>query len=85
MKLAALRYRRYPNLVRALGKRAENYNQSRRELSELEKEGKALIIAPENTADWRRTEKSPELVKKMYDAGVSEALENEKRIREFLS
>lgn len=85
MKLAAFHYRKYPNLVKALRNRALNYNKCRNELLKLEKEGKALVIAPESTADWKRTEKSPDAIEKMYNEGVSEALVNENKIRDFIS
>ena len=85
MKLAAFHYRKYPNLVKALRNRALNYNKCRNELLKLEIEGKALVIAPESTADWKRTEKSPNAIEKMYNEGVSEALVNENKIRDFIS
>ena len=85
MKLAAFHYRKYPNLVKALRNRALNYNKCRNELLKLEIEGKALVIAPESTADWKRTEKRPNAIEKMYNEGVSEALVNENKIRDFIS
>ena len=69
IKLAALKYRKYPLFAQALKTRTENYNRSHRRLLALEKEGKAFIISPKKTSDWHRTESNPIKLKEMYDDG----------------
>lgn len=59
VKLAAWQYRKYPLFTQAVKERAANYNRERLRLTEFEKEGKAFIIAPENTSNWHRTESNP--------------------------
>lgn len=83
IKLAAFQYRNYPLFAQALKARTENYNLSRRRLSELEKDGKAFIIAPENTANWRRTESSPDKLKQMYDGGYRFVKQNLRQIKAY--
>lgn len=46
LPLIQRRYREYPNFCRTMEERPERDNQSRAELFRLEKEGKALVIAP---------------------------------------
>jgi predicted patatin/cPLA2 family phospholipase len=83
LKLAAFKYRKYPLFTQALKARTENYNQSHRRLLELEKEGKAFIIAPQNTAGWHRTESDPRKLKKMYDDGFRFVKENLNQIKAY--
>ena len=47
------------------------YNAQRKELFALEKEGKAVILAPKDTTDWKRTENNADKIKEMYDEGYS--------------
>ena len=52
------RYREYPNFCQTMRERAERDNRAREELFRLEKEGKVLVLAPEDlrsaalTAQW---------------------------------
>ncbi len=63
-------YRKYEGLKKALETRTEMYNDRHHELLELEKEGKIILIAPEeDTSSWKRTEKRPEKIQEMYDIG----------------
>ncbi len=83
IKLAAFRYRKYPLFAQALKNRTENYNQAHRRLFELEKEGKALIIAPKETSGWHRTESRPAKLKEMYDDGYAYVKQNINQIRTY--
>lgn len=76
-------YRKYPEFSKALEKRAEQYNNSRRELFRLEKEGKAFVLTPDNTSGFKRTENSPEKLTEMYNTGHEKADENIQAIKEF--
>ena len=63
-------YRKYKGLKKALETRTEMYNDRHHELLELEKEGKIILIAPEeDTSSWKRTERRPEKIQEMYDIG----------------
>ena len=56
---------------RGVGKRSQMFS-IRARLEELEKEGKIILIAPEeDTSSWKRTEKRPEKIQEMYDKGYS--------------
>lgn len=68
-------YRKYPKFKEALLNRTKMYNNTHKALLELEKEGKVILIAPEvSTADWKRTERSPEKIQEMYDTGYNTAM-----------
>lgn len=86
LRLAVRKYRkRYPAFSKALENRAEVYNREYREIARLGKEGKLFVIAPKNTLNWRRTEKSPEAIKKMYDEGYSAVKENKEALKTYLN
>ena len=67
-------YRKHKGFSKALKERAEKYNNLREKLFELEKEGKAIVIAPDNTDGWKRTERKSEKIKEMYDEGYRKAI-----------
>lgn len=64
-------FRKYPQFSRALRDRSLMYNSQRKELFELEKTGKAFVIAPNDTKSWKRTENNGDKIKEMYDEGYT--------------
>ena len=74
-------YRRYKGFKNALETRTEMYNDRHHELLELEKEGKIILIAPEeDTSSWKRTEKRPEKIQMMYDIGYATVMKYKDKI-----
>ncbi|MBE7013260.1 MAG: patatin family protein [Ruminococcaceae bacterium] len=67
--LSSLIYKKYPNFVSLLKNRATLYNEARDNVLQLEKQGKILLISPENTDGWRRTESNPDLIRQFHSAG----------------
>lgn len=82
--LAALKYKQYPNLVKALARRHRVYNDTLNYIKELEADGKAFVIAPMGPLDIGRIEKDIRKMDKAYYEGyfVTEALS--KKLRAFL-
>ena len=62
-------FRKYPAFLRTLSDRAERYNESREALFALEREGKALVIAPEDTHGFSRTERDTGKILAMWQHG----------------
>ncbi|MBQ3183882.1 MAG: patatin family protein [Clostridia bacterium] len=79
-----LRYRKYPELLKVLKNRHIAYNNTLDRISELEKEGKVLVIAPEVTLAIGRTEKDKEKLTVGYKLGRKAALTQIDKIKEFL-
>lgn len=77
-------YKKYPELLKSFLNRPENYNNSMKRLAELEKDGKAFVIAPKNDLGVGRTERAPEKLKRIYEEGYGECREVEARLKEFL-
>lgn len=68
--VVGLLYKKYPLFTKALKNRTKMYNDTHEYILQLEKEGKIILIAPEeDTSSWARTEKDPVQIKKMYDKG----------------
>lgn len=62
-------FRRYPNFLETLQDRSERYNAGREELFALEKAGKLLVIAPEDTLGCSRTEKDVNILRSLWQEG----------------
>lgn len=68
-RLVLLLKRKYPQAAQALEHRAEVYNRSLRELLKLEKEGKAIIIAPSDTGNLRTLTQDHDELLRLYEMG----------------
>ena len=73
--LVKLAYRKHKKFLNSFQNRPEKYNESIRELEKLEKEEKALVLAPteENLKGIGRTEKKVSLLEPLYRSGFAEA------------
>ena len=78
-------YRKYPKIVEALNLRAERYNESMKQLKELEAQGKVFVIAPEDTFGVGRTETDTVKLRRLYDEGYRIAGEQMDALREYLA
>lgn len=65
-------FKKYPGMVQALDNRHAVYAKSRERLFELEKEGKAIVIAPETPITLSRFEKDREKLDALYRQGQQE-------------
>ena len=83
-KLSSYLFRKYPEFSKALKNRSNMYNNQRKELFDLEKEGKAFVIAPKNTTGWKRTENKAEKIREMYDEGYETGITYIEQIKNYL-
>ena len=77
-------YRRYPQFCAAMEGREAMYNRQRRELFQLEKEGRVMVLAPESTQGFHRLERDVAKIRAMYDSGFAQASARMEEIRAFL-
>lgn len=82
--MSSLAFRKYPDFAEALKNRSNMYNSQREELFELEKQGKALVIAPEDTKNWKRTENKAEKIREIYDKGYKTGIEYIQKIKDYI-
>lgn len=67
------KFRKYPGLVEAMDRRHTVYNDTLRFLEELEREGRALVIAPSSPLGLSRFEKDRTRMEAAYQAGMRDA------------
>ena len=84
MRLIRKRYRDYPAFLRAMEERAERYNRNRAALFDLEREGRALVLAPTSTMGVARTERNTEKLRMLWAAGYQQAVDRMEEIRDYL-
>lgn len=82
-RLTARAFKRYPAFQRTMADRTERYNACREELFALEREGKILVIAPEDTLGCSRTERNPEIIRALWQEGYFDGRREAERVRAF--
>lgn len=85
MPLFHLTMRKYPAIIKAMGRRHLMYNEQLRYLAEEEKKGNILLIYPEDSLPIGRTELNEEKMRKVYQMGRNAAEEQLLKIKGFLS
>ena len=75
--------RKYPAFLDTMRNRAEQYNACRDELFSLEKEGKVIVIAPEDTLGCSRTEKDTEILRALWQTGYFSGRRYSDQVRAF--
>ena len=83
--LIDLRYRKYPHFCETMRRRADTYNADREALFRLEREGKALLLAPEDTRGFSRIERDVDKIRALWQSGYDQATARMEEIRAFLS
>lgn len=76
-------FRKYPAFVETMRTRSQRYNACREELFALEREGKVLVIAPEDTLGCSRTEKDLEILRALWQSGYFAGRRSAEDIRSF--
>lgn len=85
MPLIRLRYKKYPEFVRALETRADRYNADREELFRAERDGRVMIFTPKNTEGFSRTEKDMEKIRALWRNGLEDVDRREAELTAFLN
>ena len=79
-KLAALIRRKYPNAAEKLCQRASRYNEGVALAQKYAKQGKALIVAPDDTCGVSTLSRDPADMKRLYEKGYADG----QKIKSFL-
>lgn len=82
--LVEKKYRDYPEFVRAAQTRHTRYNQCRDQLFELERQGKVLVIAPEDTLGVSRVERDVKKLRLLWGEGYQQTVDRLEEIRTWL-
>ncbi len=84
-KVLARAYLKYPELAKDLVKRAGRYNRCLKRLEKYEKEGKVIVIRPDNTEGFSRLEKDKEKILNLYQDGYAKGSHYAKQVQEFFT
>lgn len=84
MPLAKIKYRKYPNFVKAMGNRHVMYNETLDYIAKREEEGKLLVIRPDVDLPVKKVEKNPENLRAAYEIGRRVATERLDEIKAYL-
>ena len=82
--LMRLKYRKYPNFLKALEDRPSMYNEELGYIERKEKAGELFVIAPKAPLEIKKLEKDPEVLKKVYQLGREAALERLDELKAYL-
>ncbi len=77
-------YQKYPNFVKTISKRNQNYNKTVEEIIQLEKEGKIFVIRPSKKIPIKRVEKNPTRIKEQYHLGIKDFQAKKEELKEYL-
>ncbi len=83
LKLACIRYRKYPKFCDAMMTRAERYNQTMEEIEALEQKGDILVFRPTVSKGFSRLEKDVDKIGAMYADGYEQASKRIDEIEKF--
>lgn len=84
MPLIRLKYRKYPNFVKALEERHIMYNAELELIREREAQGKLFVIRPDCALPIKRVEKDPEKLRNVYNLGRQTAERQLDKMTAFL-
>lgn len=78
------KYKKYPNLVKAIENRHLNYNKSLNLINKLEKDGDVLVIRPKKPVNVSQIEKNAKKLTALYEEGYDDAKELYDKILDFI-
>lgn len=82
-RVIARAFKRHPAFQETMRTRSERYNACREELFALEREGRVLVIAPEDTLGCSRTEKDLDTIRALWQEGYFDGRREVERVRKF--
>ncbi|MBR5858732.1 MAG: patatin family protein [Clostridia bacterium] len=83
--LARLKYRKYPEFVKALLGLQKRYNETLEYIKMLEKNGEVFVIRPSRPLTIGRMEHDPERVRAVYEIGVEDARREMNALAQWLA
>lgn len=83
LSLIRKRFIRYPHFVETMEHRADRYNQDREELFALEQEGRVIVISPESTEGFSRTERDVKKIRALWQSGYFAGRQAAEQVRLF--
>lgn len=83
--IAVKKYRKYPEFCEAMKTRHIRYNETLKQLEQLEKEGKVMVFRPKHTDGFSKMERNLSKIQALYDDGYQQGREKMEEIKKFFS
>lgn len=77
-------YRNYPNMIKRIVNRHENYNDSIKNIITMEKNKEIFVIRPSEEISIKRLEKNTEKLEEVYQLGLKDGSLSIKNLCDFL-
>ena len=84
IKLHRIKYRKYPNFVKALENRYLMYNATLALIEKLEKEKKIIVIRPDESLNIDNLEKNNDRIKEIYNKGYEDGEKYIEKVKSFI-
>ena len=84
MKFYKIKYKKYPNLLKAMKERKDKYNATLEFIENLESEGKVIVIRPREDLNISNLEKDMNKINNIYEMGYKDGLEYVSKIKKFI-
>ena len=84
-KVYSIVYKKYPELIKTMCNRPQKYNDLTKNIKELEKQGRILVLRPSNPINVSRLERDKEKLKNLYEIGRKEAKDSIKQIIDYIN
>ena len=85
MPLMRIALRKYPRMIEAMDKRHLMYNKELEYVRQAEREGRCLVIRPQEKLPIGHFSHNPEEMQRVYDIGTKTGKRNLAAIKRFLS
>lgn len=78
------RFKKYPNLIKAMFNRYKNYNNTIEKIIDLETKKEIFVIRPSKKIDIALMEKNPEKIQEVYNLGVKDCKKQLSKLKKYL-
>ena len=85
LKLVHLKYKKYPNLIRTMENRHNDYNEIIEKIIDLENKNEIFVIRPSKPLKIAILEKNPEKLEEIYNIGINDCQKIIKDLKEYLN
>ena len=85
MPLMKMRLRKYPNFIKTMANRHNDYNEVIRYIRDEEKKGTTFVLCPDEELPISRVEHDPTRIQNVYHIGREVAMKNLEKIKTFLN
>jgi len=82
--LTRIKYKKYPNLIKAISNRYKNYNETVEKIIDMENKKEIFVIRPSKTLKIGRIEHNPDKLQEMYNLGVEDCKNKLQELQNFI-